>query len=155
MHKKTLLLTTVMLLTLLLTACGKDPQVTQFKQDIDNFCSDISAIDTVMNTIDATSDYAREELLGYLDDLDKHFLEFADLDFPKDFDYLEPLADEASKYMTEAVTYYHKAYAEAEKYDETHAAYATENYSRAWKRIQIIISFLHGEEPEDVIWETE
>ena len=29
------------------------------------------------------------------------------------------------------------------------AEYAKENYSRAYKRVQIIISFLHGEEPQD------
>ena len=30
------------------------------------------------------------------------------------------------------------------------ADYAKENYARAYKRIQIIITFLHGEQPENV-----
>ena len=29
------------------------------------------------------------------------------------------------------------------------ADYAGENYARAYKRIQIILAFLHGEQPED------
>lgn len=150
MHKKTLLITIVMQLTILLTACGKDPQVTQFKKDMDSFCSAISTIDMAMNNINETSGNARTELLGYLDELDRCFQEFSGLDFPEEFNYLESLADEASNYMTEAVSYYHKTYADEDIYNEIYEEYATENYSRAWKRIQIIISFLHGEEPEDV-----
>ena len=36
--------------------------------------------------------------------------DFAALDFPTEFDYLESLADEASEYMTTAVESYHDAY---------------------------------------------
>ena len=35
-------------------------------------------------------------------------------------------------------------------YNQLTADYAKENYARAYKRIQIIITFLHGEQPEDV-----
>ena len=34
--------------------------------------------------------------------------------------------------------------------DTLTADYAKENYARAYKRIQIIITFLHGEQPENV-----
>ena len=50
--------------------------------------------------------------------------------------------------MTEAVNSYHEAYGNG-AYNEYIAEYAKQNYSRAYKRIQIIISFLHGEEPTD------
>ena len=69
--------------------------------------------------------------------------------FPTEFDYLESLADEASEYMTTAVESYHDAYDNG-GYNQLTADYAKENYARAYKRIQIIITFLHGEQPEDV-----
>lgn len=114
---------------------------------MDDFCTRISEIDTSINSIDAQSEDASAELLGYLDDLDSTFQTFAQLDFPEEFDYLEELADQSSEYMTEAVKTYHDVYGGA--YDEYTAEYAKQNYSRAYKRIQIIISFLHGEEPVD------
>ena len=77
------------------------------------------------------------------------FQSFARLDFPEEFDYLEDLADESSQYMTEAVASYHDAYSNG-AYNEYTAEYARQNYSRAYKRIQIIITFLHGEHPDDV-----
>lgn len=134
---------------MLLGGCGSDPALSQFKIDIDNFCTKVSEIDASINGIDAQSEYATTELLKYLDDLDAEFSAFAELDFPEEYDYLEELADEAGSYMTEAVANYHKTY-EDDSYNETYAEYAAANYERAYKRVQIIISFLHGEEPEDV-----
>lgn len=138
------------ILTILtLSGCGTDPELTKFKNEIDAFCTAISEIDTSINNVDAGSKYAISELLGYLSDLEEEFENFSKLDFPEEFDYLEGLADEASEYMTTAVAGYKEAYAN-DSYDETKAEYAKENYSRAYKRIQIIISFLHGEEPTDI-----
>lgn len=131
-----------------LTGCGEDPILSQFKNDIDDFCTQISEIDTSINSIDAESENAISELLGYLDDLDSAFKSFAELDFPEEFDYLENLADESSQYMTEAVQSFHEAYSNG-SYNEYTADFARQNYSRAYKRIQIIIAFLHGEEPDD------
>lgn len=130
------------------TACGENSALTRFRKDMDDFCTRISEIDTSINNIDAQSQDAAAELLGYLDDLDTTFQTFAALDFPEEFDYLESLADESSQYMTEAVKSYHDAFRD-HSYDEAIAGYARENYSRAYKRVQIIISFLHGEEPLD------
>jgi hypothetical protein len=132
----------------MLTACGEDPELEQFKSSIDDFCTKISEIDTSINDIDAQSEDAADELLAYLDDLDLVFQSFAELDFPEEFDYLEELADDSSTYMTEAVTSYHSAYSNG-SYNEYMAEYASENYARAYKRVQIIIAFLHGEEPDD------
>lgn len=148
MKKQLILLATGFLTAVMLTACGQDPEITEFKQEIDDFCTKISVIDTSINNIDARTEGATTELLGYLDELDTEFRDFAKLDFPEEFDYLESLADESSSYMTEAVQNYKKAYSDG--YDGTTAEYAKENYSKAYKRIQIIITFLHGEKPEDV-----
>lgn len=133
---------------LILSACGEDPELTQFRKSMDDFCTRISEIDSAINNIDAQAENASSQLLNYLDDLDIVFQSFANLDFPEEFDYLEGLADDASKYMTEAVKSYHEAYGSG-SYNAQMAEYARQNYSRSYKRIQIIITFLHGEEPDD------
>lgn len=138
----------IILTALLLTACGKDPELARFKKDIDGFCTKISEIDTAINSIDATADNASSELLNCLDDLDIVFQSFARLDFPEEFDYLESLADESSQFMTEAVKNFHAAYSN-DSYNEATAEYAKQYYNKAYKRVQIIITFLHGEIPND------
>lgn len=149
MKNKVRILITAVLATVMLTACGEDPELVKFRKNIDDFCNKIAVIDSAMNNIDAESDGAVAEFLGYLDDLDLVFQSFANLDFPEEFDYLEATADEASQYMTTAAESYHEAYSNG-SYNEYTAEYAYGNYSRAYKRIQIIISFLHGETPDDV-----
>lgn len=138
------------LLAALLGGCGAtvDPEITKFKNDINNFCNSISELDASMNQIDATSDNAPAQLLEYLDEVNMRFQSFAELDFPEDYDYLEPIADEAGDYMAEAVEYFHQSYSNG-SYNEYTAEYAEENYARAIKRIKIIITFLHGEVPND------
>lgn len=136
--------------SLTLGGCGQkeDPVDTKFRNDLEYFCNSISELDSSMNAIDPESDNAPAQLLQYLDEVDMRFKTFAELDFPSQFDYLEPLADDASKYMTEAVTYYHNSYSN-NSFNEYTAEYAEENYARAIKRIKIILSFLHGETPTD------
>lgn len=148
MKKKVRGIFAVLLAVLMLAACGEDPALTQFRKSMDDFCTRISEIDNSINSIDAQSVNAKSELLANLDDLDLVFQNFAKLDFPEEFDYLENLAKESSEYMTEAVKSYHEAYGN-DSYNEYIAEYARQNYSRAYKRVQIIISFLHGEEPTD------
>ncbi|MCM1540095.1 MAG: hypothetical protein NC121_02420 [Blautia sp.] len=149
MKNKIRLLIAGFLVSASLSACGEDPELTQFRNSIEDFCTEISQIDTSINSIDASSESAVSELLSCLDELEVAFQGFADLDFPDEFDYLEEIADEAGDYMSTAVSGYHEAYG-AGAYDQYTAAYASENYSRAYKRVQIIITFLHGETPEDV-----
>uniref|UniRef100_UPI004055F591 hypothetical protein n=1 Tax=Acetatifactor sp. TaxID=1872090 RepID=UPI004055F591 len=153
MKKKITLLAAGILAATLLTGCGNDAEITAFTKAIDDFCTGISEIDTSINNIDATAENAPYELLGYLDALDIAFQDFAELDFPEDFEYMESLADEAGEYMTEAVNSYKDAYSDG--YNSTMGEYAKENYSRAYKRIQIIITLLHGEEPENINLTTE
>lgn len=147
MRKKPSMIFMAFLTALSLAACGEDAALSQFRERMDAFCTKVSEIDSSINGIDAQSDSAVSELLACLDDLDSAFRSFAQLDFPKEFDYLEDLAGESSGYMTEAVKSYRDAY-EGE-FDEGAAEYARQNYSRAYKRLQIIISFLHGETPSD------
>lgn len=148
MKRRVRMLIAAALILVMLTACGEDPELAHFRRSIDDFCTKVSEIDTSINSIDAQSDNATSELLSYLDELDIVFQSFAELDFPEEFDYLEDLADESSEYMTEAVSSYHTAYG-SDTYDQYAAEYARQNYSRAYKRVQIIITLLHGEKPDD------
>lgn len=140
---------TAALTALLLTGCGQSTELTQFHKDMDAFCASVSEIDQAINSIDASSENAVAELLGYFDELDTVFESFSKLDFPEEFDYLEATAAEAAQYMTEAVESYHDAFSNG-SYNEYTAEYAQGNYSRAYKRLQIILSFLHGETPEGI-----
>lgn len=150
LKRKILILMTSLLISISLTACGEEnPVMKQFKKDINQFCDQISKIDTEINSINADSEDAPDELLEQLDQLDTLFQTFGEMDFPEEFDYLEEIADESSSYMTTAVENYHKAYGNY-SYNEYVADYAKENYSRAYKRVQIILSFLHGETPDNV-----
>ena len=146
MKRKTGIVLGGLIAALFLGSCGTDPALTQFKTDMDNFCANVAEINDSINKIDAGAENASTLALGYLDRLDKEFQDFAEMDFPKDYDYLEPLADEAGDYMSEAVKNYHIAYADG-GYDAATAAYARENSARAFKRVQVILDVLHGETP--------
>ncbi|MCR5256106.1 MAG: hypothetical protein K6D96_09310 [Acetatifactor sp.] len=149
MKKKMLAL--LLSVSFIITACGsnaKEQLPDEFTTSMNDFCTQVSIIDDEINGIDPESEGAVDDLLSYLDELKVNFDGFAELDFPEEFDYLESLADESADYMTQAVDKYHEAYGN-EGYNEYTVAYAKEYYSRAYKRLQIIISFLHGETPDD------
>lgn len=137
------------LMCILLCGCGQSPAVnTKFETDINTFCTNVSDIDLAINqitnqTVDEKGlETATAELLSYLDLLNDEFKKLASIDFPEEYDYLESVADEASDYMSEAVKSYHTTY--EDNYTESMEAYAKENYSRAYKRLQYILNTLNG-----------
>lgn len=148
MKHKILSLLAMSLSVLFLASCGTDPEIMTFMQDLEDFCTAVSDLNESINHIDAEADNAAALALDYLDRLDDQFQDFAALDFPEEFDYLESLADEAGEYMKEAVESYHQAYAN-DDYDADTAAYARENSARAFKRIQIILQVMRGEDPTE------
>lgn len=148
MKEKVRLLLAVLLTAFLLTACGEDPELVQFRNSIEDFCIKISEIDTSINNINANADNAVSQLLYYLDELDIAFQSFTELDFPEEFDYLEKAADMAGEYMTKAVAKYHLLYSNNE-YDEGIANDAKRYYSAAYKYVQDIITHLHGDTVDD------
>lgn len=145
----------VILLSLLLTGCSNqnDTAIIKLEGEINNFCDKIIEIDTSINKItNITADEeglksATTDLMHNLDMLKDEFVKFSNIDFPEEYDYLEEIADEASDYMTEAVKSYHTAY--EDNYTESMEEYAQENYSRAYKRVQIIIDVLQGKYPTE------
>ncbi len=129
----------------LLAGCGESKELAEFRTSFEAFCSDVAGIDASINSIDATADDAVPSLLALFDELDVKFQELA---APEEFAYMEDLADEASENMTLAIENYHLAY-EAEIYDASAAGIASQYYERAYKRIQYMITFMHGEVPDD------
>lgn len=136
----------------ILTGCkSEDPAMTKFQNEMNTFCDNLKQIDGAINKIsNITADEAglaaaTNDLMFQLDCLKDEFAKFANIDFPTDYDYLEQYADEASDYMNEAVKSYHTVY--EDNYTVSMEDYAKENYTRAYKRVQIILNVLHGKDP--------
>ena len=88
------------------------------------------------------------QLFEQFDLLENEFKKLSEIHVPKDFENNESLAQQASEYMTQANDYLHKAFSET-SYNENVLEAAMECYNRANKRVQFIISILHGELPTD------
>lgn len=153
MKTKLILLLTAVLFCFTLAGCGEDPAVSKFQQDIDTFCSQVAKIDEDINSINAQSETASDELLYYLDQLDAAFKSLSQISIPEKYSYMEQLTSEASEYMTTAVEAYHEAFS-GDSYNEYTAEYARENYERAYKRVVVLIQLLNGEEVSGITIET-
>ncbi len=137
------------LLILLSSAgCGTDKELEEYKANMETFYADISTYDTLINSIDVTSETSVPELLTALDGLEERFTWMASLTVPEEFAINESLATQAGEYMTNAVTLFHQAY-ESEPFDNAAAQAAREYYERANKRVVYILAVLHGEMPDD------
>lgn len=147
MKKKLLTLLLATCFTLSITGCGEDKELTEYKEKMDSFFSEIEIIHNKMNTIDPESEDALADLFECLDELDSQFATMAAIEVPDEFSSLENLADEASENMSLAVENYHNAYS-TDSYNEYTAATADEYYARANKRLQYMIDILHGKMPE-------
>ena len=156
---------TIILSLIMLAGCGSDPsadaaaeELKQFRTTVDAFCETISDMNNLINSVDTSSETYATDIMNYLNTLNTAFSDFAAVDFPEEYDYLEHLADEAAVYMTEAVTGYGQVYTDnslnsqamQEKYNEASTAYAN-----AFKRIKVIMTFLNGEVSQDANVSTE
>ena len=136
---------------LCLTACGhtnEEKELADFSSSISDFTASIQDANQQINELDVNDANASQELLSILDGLDEKFKELADLSVPEQYQSIETLADEASKNMTNAVSYFHSAY-EGEAFDEQDADVAYQYYTRAMVRIEYIGYVLVGEIPEN------
>ena len=131
----------------LLIGCG-DKKLESFQDDMTQFKDNVVNISETMDNIDATSDTAVDDLLSCLDSMNEQFQFLAAIDVPSKFSNIETLADEASTYMSEAVSLYHQYY-ESTDYDDSVRQAASENYSRAMKRMSYISVLLQGNIPND------
>lgn len=145
------------LLCLFMAGCGKDKQLEEYRNNITAFTSDVSDISMKMEQIDTTSATAVDEVLSCLEEMEAQFLVLAEMEVPKEFASVESLADEASEYMSEAVSLYHEIFtSQSISEDDVLLSAAQENYDRAMKRISYISSLLQGELPQgDDVFVTE
>lgn len=134
---------------LMLTGCGKNKDIEAYKSNMTQFFENIQTINDSINQLDPESENIASGLLPLLDSLDKSFTQMASLEVPEEFPGVTELAQDAAKYMSEAVSYYHQAYENGE-YDKTSADIAYQNYQIANKRLQYIIQILHGDIPEEI-----
>lgn len=141
---------TIVLTCLCLCACGdnaEEKELATFSKEITSFTNSIKHADEDINTIDITNASATSDLLLILDQLQVNFEELANLAVPEQFESIEELADDASEYMKNAVSYFHSAY-EGETFNAQDADIAYQYYTRAMKRIEIIGFALTGDIPE-------
>ena len=134
----------------LFTGCGEKEELTAFENDMKNFYDEVSAIESAISQIDASSETAVDNLLVNMEEMAACFQTLANIEVPMEFISIEELADDASAYMDEAVRLYSEAYEEDYISDALVQA-ATENYESAMKRINYIAILLQGEIPEDAI----
>ena len=129
------------------TGCGEKEELTVFENDMNNFYDEVSAIESAISQIDASSETAVDNLLVNMEEMAICFQTLANIEVPMEFISIEELADDASAYMDEAVRLYSEAYEEDYVSDALVQA-ATENYESAMKRINYIAVLLQGEIPE-------
>lgn len=146
--KKLLNLTLITLLLFLLTGCGKNTELENYKANMNQFFENVKIFDASINAIDPNSETAVSELLALLDSMNTSFAQMASLEVPEGFPGVDQLADEASSYMAEAVSYFHQAY--DGEYNPSLEDVARQNYERANVRLQYILSILHGDIPEEI-----
>ncbi len=136
-------------ITIFMTGCKSNPELDTYKANMEQFFENIKVFDSAINSIDPLSENASADLLDILDSMETSFSQMASLEVPDNFPGVEDLADEASSYMTEAVSCYHQAF-DGNSYNASMADVAKQNYDRANVRIQYIVSILHGEIPEEI-----
>lgn len=132
-----------------LTGCGNsaEKELATFSENISDFTSVVKDTDQRINAIDVSSDDASEELLNILDELNEEFKDLSELDIPEQYSGIKSLADEASEYMSNAVTYYHSAY-DSGAFNSQDADTAYQYYTRAMTRVEYIGYILSGEIPK-------
>ena len=149
---------TIILSMIILSACGtrqeadSSEELTQFRSTVDAFCTSIAETDSKINSTDTSAEGFEQSLMADLNSLNSSFTDFAAVDFPEEYDYLEHLADEAADYMSQAVTGFAGVYTDdtlTPEQMQTEFDNATEYYNNAFKRIKVIISFLNGTTSED------
>ena len=150
MLKKLTCLVVISLNIMFISGCGEKEELTVFKEEMNQFYTEVSAIETAMQEIDEEDEDAVASMLEQLEQMNLAFETLAEVEIPAEFISVEDLADDAAAYMYEAVRLYDEAYEEDYVSDSLIQA-ATENYESAMKRINYIAVLLQGEIPEGAV----
>ena len=155
MKKISALMLTLALSLSVFSGCGEEEvdneALNAYKTQMDSFFTELSDIDEEINGIDPESTESIDALFEEFDKLEVKFAELAAMEVPTDLVYyesIESLSDEASDYMVQANEYLHESFSDT-SYNEYTLEASLECYNRANKRIQYIISLIHGELPQD------
>lgn len=133
----------------ILSGCGNSrSELDSYRESVEDFYDEVIAVNDRINSIDAESENAPEELLEELDTLNELFQDFAELEVPEEYMAVESLADEAASFMDESVTLYHSAYSDG-TFNSFTAGMAYDKYGRAILRINYIGDILQGKEIDD------
>ncbi|MCR5397940.1 MAG: hypothetical protein K6E68_00230 [Lachnospiraceae bacterium] len=140
----------IFLISLMVCAgCGKknSKELDAYYDSMNRFATGMAKIAADLEAVDTSVPGASNEVLGYLDKINEQLATLAEIEVPDEFASNEELADEAYEYMQQAVSLFHQYY---EDPDCERAVFevATENYSRAMKRVNYISYILKGELPE-------
>lgn len=137
---------------LLACGCGKkledNSDLLKYKNEMTSFFDDLEEMDTEIQKINPESSDSVEKLLNAFDALENDFKKLANIEVPEDFPYNKTLADDAYSYMQQANEYMTQAFEDNDFKQNVFDA-AMECYKRANKRVKYIITFLHGETPDD------
>jgi len=134
-------------------AKGSSALVNEYNTSMEKFFDGLKIVDADINKINPDDQDAINKLFEQFDTMDKAYASMAELTVPTEgvpetFAYIPELSKSASEYMTQANGYLHDSFAES-SYNEHTLEAAMECYKRANKRVQFIITLLHGEYPKD------
>ena len=138
----------VMCLCFTVTGCGNknSKALDEYKTSMTEFYDELARLDEAINKIDPTSETAKIELLGYLDEMNQAYQSMSVIAIPDEFSGIADIAREAAEYMQMANEFYHNAY--DGDFSEEDESLASQYYERANNRAQVILQVLHGEVPE-------
>ncbi len=144
---KVLFVAFVSLLCITLSGCGNETseELDKYKTGMTEFYDKLAYYNNAINAIDADSDSAKSELLGYLDEMNVAYQNMAAMEVPEEFSGISDIAVEAAEYMQKANEFYHQAY--DNEFDENSEALASQYYQRANSRALVMLQVLHGEVP--------
>ncbi|WP_029231041.1 LptM family lipoprotein [Butyrivibrio sp. VCB2006] len=138
----------MLMLIFMVTGCGQkgSQELEDYKTGMTEFYDKLSQLDDSMNNIDTSSDTAKLELLGYLDEMNEAYKVMAATAIPEEFSGIADIAAEAADYMQMANESYHEAY--DGEFNEESEMLASQYYERANSRVNVMLQVLHGEIPE-------
>ena len=145
MKKRVVLTVILMSVILVMSGCGRkyDPELQSYKRNMTDFYDRLAGYDKKINSIDPESAGAKQELLGYLDEMNKVYDIMAGIEIPDQFSGISDIAVEAAEYMQKADEFYHQAY--DNEFDENSEMLASQYYQRANSRVLVMLEVLHGE----------
>lgn len=150
--KKKYLIVLLTMIILTFTGCGNNTEeVLSFQNELNAVVLKIETIHNELNSIDVTSIDASEQALESLSNLKDAFRELEVIEVKdSDYSFISELSAEGADYMDQAYDLFEEAYT-ADPFDSETASLAYKYLERASKRINVIVTMLHGEVPDGVI----